>query len=121
MRLDRINCDSILEIDATGRPLADKARNVIDWCFAEVTKMKAPLVSASREAAAGPGRMRDVRQAIGKGVRHHGTGGSVGRGRLGIRSRGASLVGCDVNVPRLKLRLKWFAPGGTMISLQPCI
>jgi hypothetical protein len=33
--------DSILEIDATGRPLDDKAREVIYyWHFAEVTKMK---------------------------------------------------------------------------------
>ena len=43
MRLDRINCDSILEIDATGRPLANKAREVIYWYFGEVTKMKADV------------------------------------------------------------------------------
>jgi len=54
MRLDRINCDSILEIDATGRPLADKAREVIYWYFAEVTKMKADIgVSEVEKQAAG--------------------------------------------------------------------
>jgi len=56
MRLDRINCDSILEIDATGRPLADKARNVIYWYFAEVTKMKAAIgVSEVEQQAARAG------------------------------------------------------------------
>ena len=34
---------SLLEINATGRPLADKAREVIYWYFAEVTKMKADI------------------------------------------------------------------------------
>ena len=56
MRLDRIYCDSILEIDATGRPLADKAREVIYWYFAEVTKMKADIgVSEVEKQAAGAG------------------------------------------------------------------
>ena len=56
MRLDQINCDSILEIDATGRPLADKAREVIYWYFAEVTKMKAAIgVSEVEKQAAGAG------------------------------------------------------------------
>ena len=58
MRLDRIDCDSILEIDATGRPLAfaDKAREVIYWYFAEVTKMKADVgVSEVEKQAAGAG------------------------------------------------------------------
>jgi hypothetical protein len=56
LRLDRINCDSILEIDATGRPLADKAREVIYWYFAEVTKMKADIGGSEVEKqAAGAG------------------------------------------------------------------
>jgi hypothetical protein len=56
MRLDRINCDSILEIDATGRPFADKAREVIYWYFAEVTKMKVDIgVSEVEKQAAGAG------------------------------------------------------------------
>ena len=56
MRLDRINCDSILEIDETGRPIADKAREVIYWSFAEVTKMKAHIgVSEVEKQAAGAG------------------------------------------------------------------
>jgi hypothetical protein len=52
----RNKCDSILEIDATGRPLADKAREVIYWYFAEVTKMKADIgVSEVEKQAAGAG------------------------------------------------------------------
>jgi hypothetical protein len=51
-----MNCDSILEIDATGRPLADKAREVIYWYFAEVTEMNADIgVSEVERQAAGPG------------------------------------------------------------------
>ena len=54
MRLDRINRDSILEIDATGRPLADKAREVIYRYFAEVPKMKADIgVSEVQKQGAG--------------------------------------------------------------------
>jgi hypothetical protein len=55
MRLDRINSDSILEIDATGRPLADKAREVIYWYFAEVTKMKADMGVSEVEKQASRG------------------------------------------------------------------
>ena len=55
MRLDRINSDSILEIDATGRPLADKAREVIYWYFAEVTKMKADIGVSEVEKQAARG------------------------------------------------------------------
>ncbi len=43
-------------MDATGRPLADKAREVIYWYFAEVTKMKADIgVSEVEKQAAGAG------------------------------------------------------------------
>jgi hypothetical protein len=57
LRLDRINCDSILEIDETGRPLAEKAREVIYyWYLAEVTKRKADIgVSEVEKQAAGAG------------------------------------------------------------------
>ena len=57
MRLDRINCDSMLEIDATGRPLGDKVCEVIYLIhFAEVTKMKADIgVSEVEKQAAGAG------------------------------------------------------------------
>ena len=35
--------DGHSEISATGRPFADKGREVIYWYFAEVTKMKADI------------------------------------------------------------------------------
>jgi len=51
-----MNCDSILEIGATGRPFADKAREVMYWYCAEVTKMKADsAVSEVERQAAGAG------------------------------------------------------------------
>jgi len=46
---------SLLEINATGRPLADKAREVIYWYFAEVTKMKADMGVSEVEKQASRG------------------------------------------------------------------
>jgi hypothetical protein len=49
VRLDRITCDLV---HATNRPLADKARKVIYWYFAEVTKMKTDFAVSEVEKQA---------------------------------------------------------------------
>src|SRR5258706_1908690 len=66
--------------------------------------------------------MRDVRQATGQGVRHHGDGRECGpRGRLGIRSRGCVGRRLRLNVAAAEATVEMVrAQGGTMISLQPC-
>jgi NAD(P)-dependent dehydrogenase (short-subunit alcohol dehydrogenase family) len=51
-----------------------------------------------------------------------GTGGSVGHAASLVFAReGATVVGCDVNVPAAEATVEMVrAQGGTMISLQPC-
>ena len=51
-----------------------------------------------------------------------GTGGSMGRAAaLTFAREGASVVGCDVNVPSAEATVELVrAAGGAMVSLQPC-
>ncbi len=117
-------------VKSTGRKKLVIAALWSEMCLVQPAIHRPTLVSArSRSKPPGPGRMHDVRQAIGQGVRHHGDGRECGpRGRLGIRSRGCVgrvvtvlSTACELSIGRNRSGQRFGIPGPGVYPHTGCI